>query len=192
MVNNADSFEELFIKVLSLINFVAHLKIGNRWVSIILLTREICFEKIASMKSTSPVLRWCVCSGKWLVIQWHSVFFYWWHTHCVIRSALCTLSVLIPTLKSLVLRIAQRYFSHGCQFKSRCFGFPKCCPQNFLRSGWFLCAIQLCFLAFFISRNHFNIWFEKFMCSIFYCFVLWIFEYLPFLLVLSHCCISTR
>lgn len=64
MVNNADSFEELFIKVLSLINFVAHLKIGNYWVNIILLTREICFEKIVSMKSTSPVLGWCVCSGK--------------------------------------------------------------------------------------------------------------------------------
>lgn len=146
---------------------MAHLKIGNYCVSIILLIREICFDKIACMKSTSPVLGWCVCSGKCLVILWHRVFFYWWHTHCVIRSALCTLSVLIPTLKSLVLRIAQRYFSHGCQFKPRCLGFPKCCSQNFLRSGWFLCAFQSCFLAFFIPRNDLNTCFEKTMCSIF-------------------------
>lgn len=91
-------------------------------------------------------------------------------THCVIRSALCTLSELIPILKSLVLRIAQRYLSHGYQFKPRWFGFPKCCSQNFFKSGWFLCAFQSCFLAFFIPRNHFIICFEELMCTIFLLF----------------------
>lgn len=97
-------------------------------------------------------LQWAMPGNS--VIQWHSMFFYWWHTHCVVWSALCTLSVLIPTSKSFLLRMAQRYFSHGCQFKPRCFGFAWCCSQNFLRSWWFLCAFQSCFLAFFIPRNH--------------------------------------
>lgn len=95
-------------KVSSLINFVAHLKIGNYCVSIILLIRETCFDKIACMKSTSPILGWCVCSGKCLVFQWHGVLLLMTHTLCH-QSSVCTHS-----LKSLVLRIAQRYFSHGC------------------------------------------------------------------------------
>lgn len=48
-INNADSFEEIFIKFFSLINFVAHLKLGNYGVSIMLLIREICFDKIIWM-----------------------------------------------------------------------------------------------------------------------------------------------
>lgn len=63
-MNHADPFEEIFIKLFSLINFVAHLKLGSYGVSIILLIREICFDKIVCKKSIPPLLGQCVCSGK--------------------------------------------------------------------------------------------------------------------------------
>lgn len=142
-INYGDSFEDIFIKLFYLINFVAHLNWGSYGVSIILLSREICFDKIVCVKCILPLLGWCL---QWeMAGQWYGAFFCWWHTCCVIRSAqsVYSLSVFIPILERLVLRIAQRDFSHGCQFKSRLFGFPERCPQNFLRSGilgLFLCA----------------------------------------------------
>lgn len=152
----------------ALINFVGHLKLRSYGVVIILLIREICLDQTVGMKSIPPLLGWFACSGKWLEIQWHSVFFYLWHMRCVTRStqSVYSLAIFVPILKWLVLKRAQRYFSHGCQFKSRCFGFPEWYPQKFLRSellGRFLWF----FLVIFIPRNHSNVCFGVFLFTIF-------------------------
>lgn len=130
--------------------------------------------KIICMKSTCPVLGWCVCSGKCLVVQWHGVLLLMTHILCHQVSSVYSVHTHSYLEVTCIENSSEIFFSRGCQFKPRCFGFPKCCSQDFLRSDF--CVLSNHVFQPFLFLETVLIYVLKKSCVVFfYCFVLYLF-----------------